>query len=151
MKLFCKFLVLVFFLITFLSCKTVSYAQIYTNDKLITVDLSRQMLYMWEGGKIISQTLVSTGLPYTPTVKGTFRIYWKLPQQNMTGNSRWYGYYNLKNVPSVMYFYQGYAIHGAYWHYNFGRRASHGCINVPPAVAKWMYDWASTGTMVYIY
>jgi lipoprotein-anchoring transpeptidase ErfK/SrfK len=47
-----------------------------------------------------------------------------------------------------MYFYSGYALHGAYWHNNFGHPMSHGCVNLPVDVSKWMFEWAPIGTMV---
>lgn len=47
-----------------------------------------------------------------------------------------------------MYFYQGYAIHGTYWHHNFGQPMSHGCVNLTIEDAKWFYDWAEVGTTV---
>jgi lipoprotein-anchoring transpeptidase ErfK/SrfK len=61
------------------------------------------------------------------------------------------GRYLVKNVPFSMYFFEGYAIHGAYWHNNFGRPASHGCVNVPVAAAKWLYDFVPIGTRVEVY
>ena len=131
-------------------------AQIYTTEKLITVDLGSQTLTAWEGGKIQHQTRVSTGMKLTPTVKGSFKIYLKYPLRDMKGPSPYKkiypsGKYHLKNVPNIMYFYQGYAIHGAYWHHNFGRVASHGCVNVPLASAQWLFDFASNGTRVEIF
>ena len=69
----------------------------------------------------------------------------------MRGGSVYYGKYEYKNVPNVMYFYQGYAIHGAYWHNAFGRPASHGCVNVPVPFSQWIYDWAGVGTRVEIF
>lgn len=79
----------------------------------------------------------------TPTVKGSYKIYLKYPKQDMRGPSPYKdiypsGRYHIKDVPHVMYFFEGYAIHGAYWHNNFGRVASHGCVNVPLASAEWL-------------
>jgi lipoprotein-anchoring transpeptidase ErfK/SrfK len=60
-------------------------------------------------------------------------------------------YYNVPDVPNVMYFTnQGHALHGAYWHNNFGNPMSHGCVNLPLDVAAWMYDWAPMGMRVTI-
>ena len=58
--------------------------------------------------------------------------------------------YNLPNVPWTMYFYGGYAIHGAYWHNNFGQRMSHGCVNMKPNEAKWLFNWTPKGTLVVV-
>lgn len=129
----------------------VSAAEIITDGKLITVDTTKQKLYTWEGGKVIHETKVSTGMKHTPTVKGSFSIRRKVPLQDMKGNYPPYPPYRLKNVPHVMYFYGGYAIHGTYWHNKFGSRASHGCVNVPVASAEWLYDWAPHGTRVEVF
>ncbi|OGG06024.1 hypothetical protein A3D05_02885 [Candidatus Gottesmanbacteria bacterium RIFCSPHIGHO2_02_FULL_40_24] len=137
----------VFFL---LPSKTFS-SEIITDRKLITVDLGKQMLFAWEGGRIIHQTRVSSGLTRTPTVKGSFSIRLKIPSQTMRGGSKYYGRYEYKNVPNVMYFYRDYAIHGAYWHNSFGRPKSHGCVNVPLDSAKWLFDWAEYGTRVEVF
>lgn len=143
--------VIIFFLIA-----VPAHAQIITADKLITVDRGAQILRAWEGGQIKHETKVSTGMYLTPTVKGSFKIRTKVPMQDMRGPSPYKQYYPtgkylVKNVPHVMYFYQAYAIHGAYWHNNFGRPASHGCVNVPLASAEWLFNWADVGTRVEVY
>ncbi len=146
-------LILLFFSLLFCSSifLTPANAQILTTDKLITVDISKQMLYAWEGGRIINQSPVATGMYYTPTVKGIFRIYKKYDLQDMKGHYPPYEPYSIKNVPNVMYFYQAYALHGAYWHNHFGSKYTHGCVNEPVGFSKWLYDWAPVGTQVYIY
>jgi lipoprotein-anchoring transpeptidase ErfK/SrfK len=58
--------------------------------------------------------------------------------------------YYLPQVPWTMYFYQGYGIHGTYWHNNFGRRMSHGCVNLPIDQAEWFFNFASVGTPVRV-
>ncbi|QQS43409.1 L,D-transpeptidase [Candidatus Roizmanbacteria bacterium] len=143
-------------LVTFTMFLFVSFAgihaeEIITTEKLITVDTSNQMLYAWEDGKIVRSTPVSTGLSQTPTVKSTYKTYWKLPVQRMRGYSSVNGYYDHPGVTDVMYFYKGYAIHGAYWHNNFGTPMSNGCVNVSLAEADWLYEWAPIGTKVVIY
>lgn len=140
------------FSITLIINPAITYAQdIYTTDKLITVDLNKQTLYAWEGGKIIYQTPISSGLPQSPTIKGSFHIYRKLPLQRMRGISPVHGRYDLPDVPDVMYFTGGYAIHGAYWHNNFGQPMSNGCVNTPLAAASWLYEFAPAGTPVIIF
>lgn len=144
------------FLFVFFAIPQTANAQIITSEKLITVDLGKQMLYAWEGGQIKHQTPVSTGMNLTPTVRGSFKIQRKYATQNMAGPSPYKyiyptGRYFIKDVPNVMYFYQGYAIHGAYWHTRFGTRASHGCVNVPLASAQWLFDWAGVGTRVEVF
>jgi lipoprotein-anchoring transpeptidase ErfK/SrfK len=144
-------LLFLFIAITFLFLPSSVSAQIYTTDKMITVDRGKQMLYAWEGGRIINQTPVSTGMYYTPTIKGSFSIRRKVPMQDMKGSYPPYPPYHIKNVPNVMYFYGAYAIHGTYWHNSFGYRASHGCVNVPVAFSQWLYNWADMGTRVEVF
>jgi lipoprotein-anchoring transpeptidase ErfK/SrfK len=60
------------------------------------------------------------------------------------------GYY-LPNVPYVMYFYEGYGLHGTYWHNNFGHPMSHGCVNFTIEDAGWLFDFASVGTVVNLH
>ncbi len=115
------------------------------NGRRFLIDLSEQMLYAYEGDTLVRSTLVSTGLPQTPTVVGTFYIYLRYQSQRMRGPG-----YDLPNVPYVMYFYQGYGLHGTYWHNNFGSPMSHGCVNMPTVEAEWAYNWASIGTPVTV-
>ncbi len=100
--------------------------------------MSEQKLRAYEDGTLIFETLVSTGVSRYPTVTGRYRIYLKLLSDTMTGP----GYY-LPNVPYVMYFYRGYALHGTYWHSNFGRPMSHGCVNLSVEDARWLFEWTS--------
>jgi len=112
--------------------------------KWIRVDLSEQTLIVYEGDQPIRGFIVSTGLPGTPTVTGTFHIRMKARSQRMEGGSPALGnYYNLPNVQWVQYFYEDYGFHGTYWHNNFGHPMSHGCVNMTNADAKWLWDWAS--------
>ena len=114
--------------------------------KWIDVDLSQQLLRAYQGDVILLSSVVSTGRPPYYTVTGRFGIRTKLRAQHMSGP----GYY-LRNVPHVMYFYGGYAIHGAYWHNNFGTRTSHGCVNMNLTDAAWLYGWAPMGTLVVVH
>lgn len=119
--------------------------------KWIEVDLSDQALRAWEHDRLVFWTLVSTGLPQYPTPTGTFRVYVKLRYERMRGGTPGIDYYDLPNVPHTMYFYLGYALHGAYWHNNFGHPMSHGCVNLPLDAAAWLYDWTPVGTVVWIH
>lgn len=109
------------------------------------------MLYAWDAGRIVFQTPISTGMYYTPTIKGSFKIYRKINIQDMKGSYPPYEPYFIKNVPNIMYFYGAYAIHGTYWHNSFGARASHGCVNLPVAASQWLYTFADTGTRVEVF
>jgi lipoprotein-anchoring transpeptidase ErfK/SrfK len=114
--------------------------------KWIEVRLATQRLYAWQSGRIVMSTAISSGLPRTPTVRGSFRIQRKYRRVRMRGPG-----YDLPNVPYSMFFYKGYAIHGTYWHNNFGRPMSHGCVNLPTAKAAWLYRWAPIGTLVVVH
>ena len=76
-----RIFIAILFLGIFILFPQQSFAQINTTEKLITVDTAKQMLYAWEGGKIVYETPVATGLPKSPTVKGTFKIYLKYENQ----------------------------------------------------------------------
>jgi lipoprotein-anchoring transpeptidase ErfK/SrfK len=115
-------------------------------ERWIDVDLSKQMTYAYEGDQIVASFLVSTGTWQHPTVTGQFHIYVKYLYADMAGP----GYY-LPNVPYVMYFYDGYGLHGTYWHHNFGTPMSHGCINLTIPDAEWLFYWADVGTLVNIH
>ena len=117
-----------------------------TSGRWIDIDLSAQRLTAYQGSTAVRSTLVSTGLPRTPTPTGQFRVYVKYASTTMSGP----GYY-LPNVPYTMYFYRGYGIHGTYWHSNFGHPMSHGCINLPTSEAQWVYNWSSVGTLINIH
>lgn len=111
-------------------------------EKWIEVSLSEQRVRAREGDKVVMEFPISSGL-WAPTPTGTFNIWYKTRYQRMVGGSQELGtYYNLPNVPNNMFFYQGYALHGAYWHNNFGHPMSHGCVNEPLANAAAIFDWA---------
>lgn len=115
-------------------------------EKWIEVSLTEQKLRAWEGNKLVMEFLISSG-KWAPTPTGTFHIWYKTRNQRYRGGSRELGtYYDLPNVPHNMFFYQGYGIHGAYWHNNFGTPMSHGCVNVPLDKAGPLFDW--TGPVV---
>lgn len=116
-----------------------------STGKLIMINLSTQQVFAYENGQLLKTVTVSTGLPGTPTVTGNYRVYWKLSSQTMSGP----GYY-LPGVPYVMYFFKGYALHGTYWHNNFGQPMSHGCVNLPTNDALWFFNWAEIGTQVNV-
>lgn len=121
------------------------------DNKWIEINLSEQRLYMKEGTNTVASFLVSTG-KWAPTPTGEWRIWTKLRYTRMSGGSQALGtYYNLPNVPYTMYYYQGYGIHGAYWHNNFGQRMSHGCVNMRPEEAGIVFNWAEVGTRVVVH
>jgi lipoprotein-anchoring transpeptidase ErfK/SrfK len=121
-------------------------------ERLLEVDLSAQRLYLKENGEVIDTWLISSGRPGAVTHTGHYAIGWKTSSQTMRGTSRDTGtVYEQPDVPWVMYFNGDQAFHGAYWHNNFGHVMSAGCVNMPPAKAKVIYDWSPEGTDVWIH
>lgn len=111
-------------------------------EKRIEVSLKDQKLRAWEGDELIMEFPISSGL-WTPTPKGEFNIWYKTRYQRMTGGSQELGtYYDLPNVPNNMFFHKGFAIHGAYWHNNFGKPMSHGCVNSPLSQVSQLFEWS---------
>ncbi len=115
----------------------------------IQISLLNQSLVLWEGATPVYATLVSTGRdgladPDTTlsTPQGTFRIYQKHVTTTMDSNAA-DKEYELRDVPWVMYFKGGYALHGAYWHDDFGRPRSHGCVNLSPIDARYVFQWST--------
>ncbi len=131
-------------------------------EKHIYVNLATQTLSAYEGDHLFFQTLVSSGL-WGKTPKGDFTIWAKFRATRMAGGSG-ADYYNLPNVPYVMFFSNneipgssGFSLHGTYWHNNFGHAMSHGCVNMKTTDAAKLYEWADApingnqGTQVTIY
>jgi hypothetical protein len=122
--------------------------QLYPWDHWIDVDLSTQILVAYEGDNPVYITLISSGKPGKPeepfdTPNGTFRIYSKQTSSNMDGSTATDGTYSIQDVPWVMYFHQSYALHGAFWHQSFGYVRSHGCVNLGPTDAHWLFRWTT--------
>ena len=125
-----------------------------SEEKQLQVSVADQQLTAYENGRVVFQTLVSTGIPSkepilnglpTHTPNGHFRISVKVPSKhmgdgNLTGDPE---AYELLGVPWVSFFHStGVAFHGTYWHDNFGRMMSHGCVNMRNEDALWLYRWS---------
>lgn len=129
--------------------------EVSPQDKRIEISIDFQSLRAFEYDQLIRDMDVSTGLPTTSnnpdllptdTPKGNHVIRSKRPSVHMgDGTLRSDAEaYELPGVPWVSYFAQeGYAIHGTFWHNNFGVTMSHGCINMRSEDAKWIYRWCS--------
>jgi lipoprotein-anchoring transpeptidase ErfK/SrfK len=119
-------------------------------QKTIVVSVGQQMLWAYKGDKVVLSSYISTGRAGFDTPIGSFAVLSKLPSQTMEGVIGG-EYYNVPDVPWVLYFTNsGHALHGTYWHNNFGTPMSHGCVNLPLDVAAWLYDWAPMGTPVRV-
>ncbi|MGE5041482.1 MAG: L,D-transpeptidase [Candidatus Levyibacteriota bacterium] len=122
-----------------------------TGTKVIKVDLAAQHLYAYQGDTLVMDFPVSTG-KWNKTPVGTYHIWVKLRYTRMTGGEG-STYYDLPNVPYTMFFAnddvsrsQGFSIHGAYWHNNFGHPMSHGCVNMRIYDAQKVFEWADPQT-----
>ncbi|HVP21043.1 MAG TPA: L,D-transpeptidase [Anaerolineaceae bacterium] len=124
-----------------------------TTGRWIEVNLAEQTLLVYDHSQLIFATLVTSGSKPFYTRPGTFQIYKKLDVEQMSGTfeADHSDYYYLENVPWTMYFDEARALHGVYWHTLFGYVASHGCVNLSIADAKWLYDWAKLGDTVYVW
>ncbi|MBP9782466.1 MAG: L,D-transpeptidase family protein [Candidatus Pacebacteria bacterium] len=124
-----------------------------TTTKRIVIDLSDHMIYAYDGNYLYLTTKVSTGIDSTPTPLGTFSVYKKTPSRYMQGPLPGVSDvpFDLPGVPWNLYFtLDGAVIHGSYWHDRYGTDQSNGCINLPPEIAKILYDWAPLGTPVIV-
>jgi len=124
-----------------------------TTTKRIIVDRSDQTLSAYDGDELFMQESISTGVELTPTPRGTFTIFKKTPSRYMQGPIPQITEkeYDLPGVPWNLYFtIDGAVIHGTYWHENFGKPSSNGCVNLPPAKAQKLYLWAEIGTKVIV-
>ncbi len=120
---------------------------------VIAVDTYEQSLGVYVDGALIFATLVSSGSRYFPTRPGTCHVGAKLDSGRMSGSYRpdRRDYYSLEDVPWILYYDGDRALHGAYWHDNFGVRSSHGCVNLSPRDARWLFSFAQVGSTVVIF
>jgi len=124
-------------------------ADVADSEKWLDIDLAAQTLVAYVGSKPVFATLVSTGrikdeldpLKNFETPTGEFRITSKHLSATMDGDHAIDGPYSIEDVPYVMYFQLAYALHSAFWHNGFGRPRSHGCINLSPADARWVFNF----------
>ena len=121
-----------------------------TGNRWIEVNLAEQTVTAYDKNRLVFATMASTGVDHFWTRPGLFHIQKKLEETTMS-NSIQDDFYYLEDVPWTMYFDEGRALHGAYWHNRFGYRFSHGCVNLSPGDAHWLYNWANVGEYVYVY
>jgi len=136
----------------------------------IHVSILKQSMVAYEGDTPVYVTLVSTGAdglgdPKTThsTVRGQFLIHTKHVTATMDSDEVGDAF-DLRDVPYVQYFSEGFAFHAAYWHDTFGTPHSHGCVNLSPSDSRWLFHWTDPpvpqawhgamslrgGTLVYI-
>ncbi len=111
----------------------------------VDVDLAQQSFAAYEGDRMVFAGLHSSGLPRWPTRLGLFRVFRRDLTTPMAGGVVGDDYYYIDGVPHTMFFDRAIALHGAFWHDDFGRPKSHGCVNIAPRAAEWLYFWALDG------
>lgn len=140
-------------------------------EKWLDINITKQVLVAYEGTKAVYATLVSSGeaglgdhATTKSTKRGIFRIHTKYISVTMDSDAVGEEF-ELRDVPYVQYFEDGYALHGAYWHDKFGQPKSHGCVNLSPEDARRLFWWTEpqvppgwhgaarslTGTVVFIH
>ena len=121
-------------------------------NKTIDVNVTRQTMTLIEGGRVVRNLLVATGVPGADTPIGEFRVQYKMPTARFRGYNAPAGRsYDLSDVKWVLAFMGDYTIHGAYWRQAFGAPGSNGCVSLTDADAKIVYDWAPEGTLIRIH
>ncbi|MFQ6101880.1 MAG: L,D-transpeptidase [Anaerolineae bacterium] len=109
----------------------------HVRDKRIEISLADQLLVAFENDRPVFTTRISSGTGGDhATPRGHHHVIFKTPSRHMVGED-----YNLPGVPFDSYFWGAVAIHGTYWHNDYGRPRSHGCVNVPSEAARWVFRW----------
>lgn len=124
-----------------------------TNGRWIEINLFEQTLMVYDHNEMVYATLIASGIDPFFTRPGLFAIYKKYESTPMAGTfeADRSDFYYLEDVPWTMYYDKARALHGAYWRAMFGFTQSHGCVNLAPGDAHWLYDWANIGDWVYVW
>lgn len=124
-----------------------------TTNRWIEINLLEQTMMVYEDGRLMFATLVATGVENSYTKPGVFKIYEKIPLGTMQGSfeADRSDFYYLQDVPWLMYYDEARALHTAYWRTFFGYPQSHGCINLSPGDANWLFQWADEGDFVWVH
>ena len=112
------------------------------NAKWVHVDLSEQSLVAYQGDRPVYATVISSGKEGYEPPTGLFQVQQKYISTTMNAEDPIDGFYEVEEVPWTLYYHGGYALHGAYWHTDFGKVRSHGCTNIAPVDARWLYYWS---------
>ncbi|MDY7076659.1 MAG: L,D-transpeptidase [Chloroflexota bacterium] len=120
-------------------------SEVGPGEKWIEVDIFEQTVAAYEGERLVYATLTSSGRSGTATPAGLFNLWAKIREGKMSnpdvedGSPAWYF---IEDVPWTLYFNEGYSLHAAFWHDAFGFTRSHGCVNLAPRDALWLFNWA---------
>jgi len=124
-----------------------------TANRWIELDLFSQTIAIYEDGQLVFASLITSGRPPFYTRPGVFNIHNKVELAIMAGSFTVdrSDYYHLEAVPWQLYFDESIALHTAYWRTQFGYVGSHGCVNLSPGDAQWVYLWANEGDYVWVH
>jgi len=117
--------------------------EIGEDEYWVEVDLYEQAFAAYEGDQMVYAGLISSGLNQWPTHEGLFQVWDRQTRTKMSGAEGKVDYYYIEDVPHTMYFDDEIALHGAFWHDRFGYKHSHGCVNMPPRAAEWVFNWST--------
>jgi LysM repeat protein len=117
----------------------------------VEINLFEQTLAAYLGDRMLYATLISSGLPGWDTPPGLFKVWLKVAIGKMSGAYNRPDYYFLEDVRWTMYFNKDIGLHTAYWHDGFGYKHSHGCVNLAPRDAQWLYEWAPEDLWVWVH
>jgi lipoprotein-anchoring transpeptidase ErfK/SrfK len=126
-------------------------ALVTETDKVIDIDVTRQVMTLMQQGKVVRTLSVATGVPGADTPLGEFVVQYKMPQARFRGVNVNGSTYDIPDVKWVLAFMGDYTIHGAYWRSRFGAPGSNGCVSLTDADAKTVFDWAPEGTRIKIH
>lgn len=111
------------------------------HPKWIDLDRDEQVMVAYDGDAPVFATLFSSGRRKKDTPPALYRIRSKTAVTKMAAEEREAAHYEVSEVPWATRFRSGLYFHAAYWHDQFGTAKSHGCVNLSPLDAKWVYDW----------
>lgn len=125
------------------------------NELWVDIDLYEQTFTAYEGRRMVYAGLISSGLSQFgwDTDEGLFQVWDRWEETKMSGAEGKVDYYFIEDVPYTMYIDRvtEVALHGAYWHDRFGYKHSHGCINMAPYQAEWVFNWSQDGDHEYFW
>ena len=117
-------------------------ASVEPGEYWVDVDLSQQTIATYEDDRMVYAALISSGLSQWATRVGLNQVWERRLSAPMQGGEPGEDYYCIDGVLHTLYFDGEISLHNAFWHDDFGRPKSHGCVNLPPRVAEWIYYWS---------
>ena len=122
-------------------------------DRWIAIDLENQTLAVYENSELKFATVIASGSGGLYSDPGVYEVYHKIELHTMQGSytADRSDFFYYESVPWALYYNHAQAIHGIYWPAVLGFKQSHGCINMFPGDANWLFHWAELGEYVYVF